>query len=196
MTEAQNSTVHDPDDGNRYELAYGGIYLDGSPPNRDQFLFLLYAQLAAACPPQMDLLVASYQIRSSFDPEMRPDVLVVRSWDVAGAKPPGPPLLAVEVLPRNSIGTGLNEKKHTYQRFGVPSYWMIDSREPNLVAFELDRNGQYRTVAQVTGNEPFEATLPFAVRIVLIEPLGPTLSGGFPADMPTATVSPPLATHP
>jgi hypothetical protein len=49
---------------------------------------------------------------------------------------------------------------------------VIDPIEPNLVAFELDDAGRYQTVAEVTGDKPFEVTQPFPVRIVLADLLG------------------------
>jgi len=49
---------------------------------------------------------------------------------------------------------------------------VIDPDEPKLFAFELDESGRYQTIAEVTGDKPFEATQPFSVRVVLTELLG------------------------
>ncbi|HEX4225260.1 MAG TPA: Uma2 family endonuclease, partial [Pseudonocardiaceae bacterium] len=102
----------------------------------------------------------------------QPDVLVALHEDFTEKKLPGPPLLAVEVLSPSSSVTDLNKKKRLYERFGVHSYWVIDPLEPSLIAFELDENGRYQTIAEVADDKPFEATQPFPVRIVLNELLG------------------------
>jgi hypothetical protein len=53
-----------------------------------------------------------------------------------------------------------------YEGFGIPAYWIVEPEpeNPRLIAFEL-RDGKYETVAEVTGDEQFRATLPFPVTI-------------------------------
>jgi Uma2 family endonuclease len=83
------------------------------------------------------------------------------------------PLLAVEVLSPSSVLKDLNLKKAAYQRMGVPSYWVIDPVKASLIVFELDSKGfTYQLIAEVVGDKAFEATQPFAVRIVPAELLG------------------------
>jgi len=83
---------------------------------------------------------------------------------------PVAPLLAVEVLSPSSIINDLNNKKAAYQRLGVPSYWVVDPSKASLNVFELDSTGfRYERVAEVVGDKAFEATQPFAVRIVPAE---------------------------
>ncbi|MGH3656585.1 MAG: hypothetical protein ACRDUA_07990 [Micromonosporaceae bacterium] len=41
-----------------------------------------------------------------------------------------------------------------------------------LTGYELDSDGVYQEVAKVAGNEPFQAQLPFPVRIVPADLLG------------------------
>jgi Uma2 family endonuclease len=61
----------------------------------------------------------------------------------------------------------LNAKKAAYERFGVPSYWVVipDTGKPELIAFELD-GGQYVEAARVSGGEPFLAQRPFVIEVV------------------------------
>jgi Uma2 family endonuclease len=61
----------------------------------------------------------------------------------------------------------LTWKKAAYQRFGVPSYWIVDPDplQPSVTAFEL-LDGRYTTLARVEGNEALRAERPFAVQVV------------------------------
>ena len=48
-------------------------------------------------------------------------------------------------------------KKAAYERFGIPSYWVVDpDLNPSLRAYELD-GGSYAEVAHVTGAHAFRA---------------------------------------
>ncbi len=162
-----------PDDGNRYELIDGELYVSPAPaPRHQQIVSELQAELRAVRPPHLAVLVAPLAVQLSFNTEVQPDVLVAPFEAFTEKNLPGPPLLAVEVLSPSSTMIDYNKKKRLYERFGVPSYWVIDPLEPNLSAFELDENGQYQTVADIAGDKPFEPTAPFPVRIVLTKLLG------------------------
>ncbi len=162
-----------PDDGNRYELIDGELYVSPAPTTPHQkIVYRLHAVLEAVAPPHMEVLGAPLAVQLSFNTEVQPDVLAAPFDAFTKKNLPGPPSLVVEVLSPSTTMVDLNKKKRTYERFGVPSYWVIDPNEPNLVALELDDTGRYQTVAEVAGDKPFEATQPFPVRIVLTELLG------------------------
>lgn len=180
MIEINKLTVRDleyfPEDHNRYELLGGDLYIDGQGPTRHEWAYLwLYTRLAAARPPDVEILAVLWEIRTAFNvdprPDLRPDILVAPAFDPAEQNP-GPPLLAIEVLSWRNNLMGLSTRMQTYERLGVRSFWMVDPVEPLLIAYELDDQGHYRRTAKISGDEPFEATVPFPVRIVLTEPLG------------------------
>jgi Uma2 family endonuclease len=171
-------TVHDleaiPDDGNRYELIDGTILVGPAPGFRHQKIVAqLVVRLDGICPPDMHVLPAPFAVRPSDSVELQPDLLVARDEDITEKNLPVAPLLAVEVLSPSSVLKDLNFKKAAYQRMGVASYWVVDPRKPSLTVFELDGTGfRYELVGEVMGDKAFEATQPFAVRIVPAELLG------------------------
>ncbi|HEY3606957.1 MAG TPA: Uma2 family endonuclease [Pseudonocardiaceae bacterium] len=181
LPRGRSFSVHDlealPDDGNRYELIDGMLLVSPAPGFRHQKIAMRLAfRLDAACPTDMDVLVAPFAVQPSETTELQPDVLVARTEDFTAKNLPVAPLLAVEVLSPSSVVTDLNNKKSVYQRMGVPSYWVVDPLDLVLTVFELDRNGfQYERIAEVKGDKPYEATQPFPVRIVLTELLSPPI---------------------
>ncbi len=103
----------------------------------------------------------------SDDTELIPDLVVIRRDQLSERRVTRPPLLAVEIQSPSTALFDLNTKKAVYQRFSIPSYWVLvpDVDQPELIAFEL-RDGRYEQVARVTGDRPFHATVPFGVEIV------------------------------
>jgi Uma2 family endonuclease len=96
--------------------------------------------------------------------EFDPDLVVVRMDQIGGAKFTEPPLLVVEIRSPSTALIDLNRKKAAYERFGVPSYWILnpDPPQPELTVFELGED-DYALVAKASGS--FTADRPFAVSI-------------------------------
>lgn len=153
-----------PNDGHRYELLGGGLVVSPRPTTVHQAVAgRLYGVLSASCP--ADLLVVP-EPAVQLDPvsELAPDVVVVHLDDVGDAKFKTPPLLVVEVRSPSTALIDLNRKKAAYQKFGVPSYWVVnpDPTRPELTVFELSE-GCYVHVA--TSTQPVTVTSPFPVTI-------------------------------
>jgi Uma2 family endonuclease len=109
-------------------------------------------------------------VRFSSHSALEPDVSVARVADAQGARASlaSIPLLVAEVLSPDSGLRDLNLKKAAYERFGIPSYWVVDPDvdRPALRAFELTDEGAYAEVARVAGAETFRTAKPFSVEIV------------------------------
>jgi Uma2 family endonuclease len=122
--------------------------------------------LELACPEDI-IVFPNVNVRLDTATALEPDVVVARPSDPSAARLVGPPLLVAEILSPDSALRDLNLKKAAYQRYGVPSYWVIDPYldRPALRAFELS-GGAYREVAYVTGGQAFDARRPFAVPVV------------------------------
>jgi Uma2 family endonuclease len=164
-----------PDDGRRYELIDGVLVVSPAPGRRHQKIaYRLYRVIEDACPPEFDVVGAPFAVRFPDDGknELQPDVLVGHDEDFTERDLPAPPVLAVEVLSPSTAIHDVNTKKAVYERMGVGSYWVIDPEQQSLRVFELDDEGHYQDVAKVAGDEAFDATQPFPVRVVVRELLG------------------------
>ncbi|WP_433326216.1 Uma2 family endonuclease [Spirillospora sp. CA-294931] len=107
--------------------------------------------------------------RLADDTWLRADLMVFQE-DQSEGEPPyvrGAPLLAVEVTSECSRETDLGAKREMYERFGVPSYWVVDLKgdEPELLVFELADDGRYAEEARVTWGRSCSLTRPFDIEI-------------------------------
>lgn len=137
-----------------------GEYLDGAfvvsplPSGRHQDACFELTRLIS------EALPTGVKARSSWgwkagDDEFGPDVMVFDETH-EDLRYTGTPHLCVEVLSTDR-GADLVRKFAKYAAAGLPRYWVVDLDLPEIIAFELGRDGGYREVARVTGDE--EATL-------------------------------------
>jgi Uma2 family endonuclease len=156
-----------PDDGHRYELLDGTLIVSPAPglPHQRVAVTLCHA-LELACPEDL-IVFPNVGMRLGARSALEPDAVVARRADVSGVRLTRPPLLVAEILSPDSALRDLNLKKAAYERFGVPSYWVIDPDldRPSLRAFQLV-DGEYREAADVAGDAAFCAEEPFRVEIV------------------------------
>ncbi len=155
-----------PDDGRRYEVIDGVLVVTPAPSASHQGgAFRVARALDDAMPPDMRMVMAPFDVVLARGTKVQPDVLVARRTDVTERNLPAPPLLAVEVLSPSTRRYDLAFKHELYRDEGVLAYWVVDPTVPSLRAWEL-RDGAYVEVAHVTGDEAFEATVPFAVTVI------------------------------
>lgn len=129
-----------PDDGNRYELIDGELFVTPAPSPTHEVLALRLRDLLAP-------YVQAHQLGELFMPrsvvqvrgsEVEPD-LTLRKITLplpAKWKAMPVPLLVVEVLSRTTARRDENEKLGFYRRIGVGEYWIVDreSRTIRVVA--------------------------------------------------------------
>jgi Uma2 family endonuclease len=135
-------------------------------PPHQRVVAVLVVLLELACPEEL-VVFPNVGVRIGPRSALEPDVVVARAGDVRGARLARPPLLVAEILSPDSALRDLNLKKAAYERFGIPSYWVIDPDldQPTLQAFELG-DGSYREAAQAAGDTPYRAEQPFPLEIV------------------------------
>jgi Uma2 family endonuclease len=156
-----------PDDGHRYELLDGTLIVSPAPGLPHQRVAaVLVALVELACPEDL-VVFPNVGVRIGARSALEPDAVVARHSDVSGTRLTAPPLLVAEILSPDSALRDLNLKKAAYERFGIPSYWVIDPdlELPSIRAFRLVSGG-YRDAANAAGDVPFQAEHPFPVEIV------------------------------
>ena len=157
-----------PDDGRRYELLDGALVVSPRPTTIHQVVAgRLYGVLSRACPEDL-CVVPEPAVMLGPQTEFDPDLVVVRMDQIGGAKFTEPPLLVVEIRSPSTALIDLNREKAAYERFGVPSYWILnpDPPQPELTALEL-REGCYAPVAKTSGS--FAAAHPFTMCVDLAD---------------------------
>ena len=120
-----------PDDGNRYELVRGQLFVTPAPSYAHQ---CLVDDLAAALFPYVAthrlgrLSLPRGVVRVGTDTEVEPDLMVrphpagrPLTWETAPL-----PLLVVEVLSDTTRRRDRVEKRSLYRDLNIPDYWIVD----------------------------------------------------------------------
>ncbi len=120
-----------PDDGNRYELIDGELFVTPGPSVSHQAASVrLWALLDAFTRSQgLMALCAPLTVRLAGRGEVQPDLVVFAH--TPGALLPdalelAQLLLAVEILSSSTSHRDRGEKRELYQSFGVAEYWVVD----------------------------------------------------------------------
>jgi Uma2 family endonuclease len=154
-----------PDDGHRYELLDGVLVVSIRPTTGHQAVAgRLASMLDRDCPEDL-CVVAEPAVQLDARTEFDPDLVVVPLDEVGDSKFTAPPLLVVEIRSPSTALFDLSRKKTAYEKFGVPSYWIVDpdAARPELTVFEL-REGSY--VTEATSTQAVTVTRPFRVTII------------------------------
>jgi Uma2 family endonuclease len=159
-----------PDDGNRYEVIAGVLYMTTAPSNAHQWILrLIFLSLFQQLDSQgqgVTLWAPIGLFMPGCDP-VQPDLLFIRADDRAmlqGQHIFGVPALLVEVLSPSNPRQDTEIKLAAYARAGVPEYWIARPVERDLVVHSVPdlATGQYRQVQHVPPDgELISPTLPF-----------------------------------
>lgn len=156
-----------PDDGHRYELLDGSLLVTPSPlPLHQRAVVRLTMLLGGACPEDLEVFVAPFDVRLAENTVLQPDVLVVRRADLTEQRLDGIPLLAVEVLSPSTRNIDLMLKHDRYARAGCAAYWVVDTTGAGRVTAWVGHAGRFELAADVQGDESFAAIVPFDVTVV------------------------------
>jgi len=154
-----------PDDGKRYEIIEGVLYVTNAPSYAHQFVvselhlqignFVKVNQLGV-------VITAPFEVHlPGIARPVQPDVLFIsaeRMPDSGAGFFEGPPDLIVEVLSPSSIRTDRFVKFDAYERAGVREYWIADPGTRSVEVFILPGR-EYALLGQFRANETLKSDL-------------------------------------
>lgn len=131
-----------PDDGNKYELIHGELFVTPSPTDEHETILARLTRL-------LDPFVASnslgyvYRARAVMrfrGSEAEPDLMVRQpksgsgaDWDTAPT-----PILVVEVLSGSTRRRDHEQKRNLYIEAGVEEYWIVDPERRSVTVVQAD----------------------------------------------------------
>ena len=155
-----------PDDGNRYELIEGELFVSrapGTPHQRVLHNLQLEFGLYLKAQP-IGILVPGTGVIFSNSDAVIPDLLFVRNerWkDVTtGEKVTSAPDIVVEILSAGSENRrrDLSVKRKLYAKYGVAEYWIVDSENQAVLLFRL-REQTLDEIATLTINDELSSPI-------------------------------------
>lgn len=126
-----NEVLAFPDDGNRYELVHGELFVTPSPSQSHQGalgeLYYLLRNYLAPLEDDARVFFAPANIIWSDEDCVQPDLFVVPADEVTGDwRDCQNLLLAVEVVSPSSARADRVKKRQLYQEREVATYWVVD----------------------------------------------------------------------
>ena len=134
-----------PEDGRRYELYDGEVFVVPAPLPRHQVVQHLIADMLRdyaanrggfAVPSPIDIVFSDYDV-------LQPDVVFFsadrRHLVDLDRVIRHPPDLCVEVISPSTQETDRGRKMQMFARYGVPEYWIVDPRARRIEVYRLER---------------------------------------------------------
>jgi Uma2 family endonuclease len=161
-----------PDDGNRYEIIEGVLYVVNAPSSDHQTIVTETSAELRNFVKRNHLgrvLIAPFEVHlSSRSRPVQPDVLFVRAerWPserVAFFE--GAPDLVVEVISPSSVRMDRVVKFTAYEAAGVPEYWIVNPHTRTVEVFTLS-HGEYALLGEYTNDEVVQSVILAGIDLV------------------------------
>src|SRR5262245_217399 len=152
-----------PDDGKRYEILDGELYVTPAPSPLHQRVskrlqrkledYFEARRLGEVFNAPIDLILGRHDVA-------QPDLLVVTNpGQVSGRGIEGVPLLVVEVLSPSTRRHDREVKMRRYAALGIPHYWIVDPEGQWIARYQLEGTG-YQHALTAEGNRPMATDWP------------------------------------
>lgn len=138
-----------PDDGRRYEVIQGYLYVSPAPTYEHQYAvgqlnrllgnFIFENELGVLLPAPFDV-----KLPDRIADPVEPDLVFIRAENQPRSGDPnfaGVPDLAIEVLSPSTRHIDRGVKKEAYREAGVPEYWLVDPRTRTIEVYRLSEGG-------------------------------------------------------
>jgi Uma2 family endonuclease len=148
-----------PNDGNRYEIINGVLYMSTAPSYHHQYIIKQMLFLVGYPAEQMGLGLVIFSPVGLFMPNsepVQPDLVIIRQENsdiIQDRRIRGVPDLIVEVLSPGNADYDEKTKLQAYANAGVPEYVVIDPAARALRLYRLDAPGSYHPPLEYTEND-------------------------------------------
>ncbi len=144
-----------PEDGNRYELIDGELYVSAAPLNKHQMVSMRFI---LSMGPFIEKHKLGRLYHAPFDvylepgkqTRVEPDILFISRDRLSLIKDKGlygAPNLVIEIVSESSFRADRYDKRDLYQRAGVSEYWIADPDESNVLVYRFDESAEGRKLA-------------------------------------------------
>jgi Uma2 family endonuclease len=146
-----------PNDGKRYEILDGILYVTAAPSRNHQRVVLTLAMSLETHVRARNLgevNIAPFDVILSDPNVVEPDIIFVatnRMSSFSNRGFEGAPTLVVEVLSPSTARVDQNTKLQIYARHGVPFYWIVDPEARVIDTYVLAESA-YRTPQRFAGS--------------------------------------------
>ena len=135
--------VNLPDDGKRYEIIDGELYVNPSPNTKHQVVLRnLFRALDRHVEKNRtgEVFVAPFDVVMSPGTIVQPDILFIskeRMDVLTKANVQGVPDIAIEVLSPGTRRKDQTKKRQAYEKHGVQEYWIVDPEDDSVRILRL-----------------------------------------------------------
>ena len=163
-----------PDDGKRYELIEGELFVSPSPSTRHQTVSrrLQFALMETLEKPGLaQIFNAPTDLLLKDTTVVVPDLVIVgadRFPIITRRALEGPPDVVVEILSPSSLDRDGYIKRKLYESFAIPEYWLVDPEQGLITVYRLDE-GTYGIRARYDRASVLECPEFPALRVTLLD---------------------------
>ena len=137
-----------PDDGQRYEILDGEVFVTPSPiPDHQRVSRCIQQELMAwaEAHPPTEVFYAPIDLILADDTILVPDLLVILERSVVTSRGiEAAPALVVEILSPSTRGRDRGLKRERYARAGVEEYWIVDPSARTIELYVLQDGSALR----------------------------------------------------
>lgn len=139
-----------PEDGQRYELMEGDLFVSPAPSTRHQTISrrLQFALMQALeLPGRAQIFNAPADVILEETTVVQPDLIIVGAGNSHLVTPraiEGAPDVVIEIMSPGSIDRDAHLKLRVYERFAIPEYWVVDPDHGFVEVFAWTKEGYRR----------------------------------------------------
>jgi Uma2 family endonuclease len=163
-----------PDDGKRYEIIEGELYMSPAPAITHQIIlkrllyliedFLIHNPIGELLPAPTDVILSEINV-------LQPDLLFVAKENyeiLTHENVRGAPDLVIEIISPGTAKRDRTNKLETYSQFGVREYWIVDE-ERQTVEVWRQQGSKLACKAILTATQTLETSLLPGIEIALAQ---------------------------